>query len=72
MKSTKRNSKKSKKVKVKKEVKIVQSYDVWFYNQVKVGKLRLVQKLEIMTFFKEKGLKDIEDPENYNEILKYY
>lgn len=47
-------------------------FDTWFSRRVLSGKLRPEQGPEIMTFFKNRGLKDIEDPEKYNEMIKKY
>jgi hypothetical protein len=45
---------------------------VWFHKKVRQGLLKLWQEDEIKTFFREKGLKDIEDTDKYEETLKVY
>jgi len=49
------------------------SFDTWFFNQVKLGKLKDYQKLEIFTFIvKDHKLKEVEDPNSYDRILRLY
>lgn len=48
------------------------SFDVFFAKQVKNGKLGFWQRQEILTFFKGKGLGDLEDQDKYEQILKLY
>lgn len=48
------------------------TFNKWFGNKVLNGELNFWQRDEILTFFKEKDLKEIEDSNRYDEILKLY
>ena len=47
-------------------------FQSWFAKQVIFGKLKAWQEQEIKIFFKEKNLTEIEDPKEYDKILKLY
>ena len=44
----------------------------WFDQQVRAGNLKPWQELEIKTFFREKGLDEIEEPKIFDKFLKIY
>lgn len=44
----------------------------WFAFALREGKVKFWQELEFRTFFKEKGLTEIEDKERFEEIFKQY
>ncbi len=45
---------------------------VWIARAVRENKLQVWQEKEIRTFFKEKGLTELEEPDKYTELLKLY
>ena len=47
-------------------------FPVWFSNKVHRKELNAWQEAEIRAFFKDKGLKDKEEPDKYEECLKLY
>ena len=66
------NSKKDKQPAKAPQKEEVIPFIAWFQKSVNKGQLNYWQESEIGVFFKEKGLKDSENPEKYEEILKLY
>lgn len=66
----KNQNNKEKKQLIEKSEKI--TFLTWFAFALKAGKVKFWQELEFKTFFKEKGLTEIEDKERFEEIFKQY
>lgn len=69
---TRKKTKRSTKAKSKKTLDNSIDFDSWFWLKVKESRLRDVQKKEVKVFFNQKGLKDRESKDKYEETLKLY
>lgn len=47
-------------------------YELWFYTKVQGGILSEYQFDEILAFFRDKGLRDRETKDRYEDIFKLY
>jgi len=47
-------------------------YELWFYKKVQYGTLAEYQFDEILAFFKDKGLRNRETEDRYEDIFKLY
>ena len=59
-------------VEIPQEAKPKIPFELWFNNKVRDGKLKDHQDYALMVFFEKRGLTELEEPDAYDTVLKFF